>query len=362
MSVSGPAPSLLLGSRNQRSDIELTYPDGSAFIYRNFDDGYVRPDMWTGDSGLLFGPYPERYGMTWNWGVDNASQYNYNGGVNPTLTYHIDRGESVGTITDIKGGNSEDDFESNGIEIKARRQLYSWTDAGDSNNMANARTVLDLNLVVGLAWFPSTTQKTRRSAGQNLYRMTETYTYLDYYGSAAGGSYDALDVPYSGTYGSATDAGPIIPATPLSSSLHSSYQGTFVDSIAIESEFWHFRGLLGVELFMPLTHRLSIYASPQAVLELVDMDVERTENVTFINRSGTTRLVDSRTDNRHKTTIVPGILLTAGVDYLITENWFAGASIGWEQLFSDPSLHVGSDKVKYDLDGGEFSLYIGRQF
>ena len=362
MSVSGPAPSMLLGTHSQRTGVGLTYPNNGAFIPRKFDDGFVSPDVWTGDAGLLSDPNPERYGMTFNWGVKNASQYNYDGGINPTLTYHINRGESVGKVSDVKEGNSDDDYQVNGIEVKARHLLRSWVEDRGSNNMANARTVLDLNLVVGLAWFPSSTQRNRRSVGQDLYRMTETYTFSDYYGSAAGGSWGALDVPYSGTYGSATDAGPLILATPLSASLRSAYQGTFVDSIALESDFWHLRGVLGVELAMPLTDRLSIYASPQAVLEFIDIDVERTETVTFTDRSGARTTIASQTDKRHKTTVAPGVLLTAGADYRINDNWFAGASFGWEKLFSDPSVHVGSDKVKYDLDGGEFSLYIGRNF
>jgi outer membrane protein W len=60
--------------------------------------------------------------------------------------------------------------------------------------------------------------------------------------------------------------------------------------------------------------------------------------------------------------VYPGVLLTAGADYRVTENWYAGASVGYEWLFQDPYVHVGPDKVTYDLNGGEVSLYIGRYF
>ena len=58
----------------------------------------------------------------------------------------------------------------------------------------------------------------------------------------------------------------------------------------------------------------------------------------------------------------PGVLLTAGVDYRFSENWYAGASLGYEWLFQDPSVRVGPDKVTFDLNGGEMSLYVGRRF
>jgi outer membrane protein W len=60
--------------------------------------------------------------------------------------------------------------------------------------------------------------------------------------------------------------------------------------------------------------------------------------------------------------LYPGVLLTAGVDYRISENWYAGASLGYEWLFDDPSVRVGGYRVDYDLNGGEFSLYVGRHF
>ncbi|MEI8079799.1 MAG: hypothetical protein WCH61_09270 [bacterium] len=98
MTVRSPAPALSLGSgRALTGALGLTYPDNNALIARQFDDGYVRPDLWTGDLGVP----AERQGMTWNWGANNASQYNYDGGDHPTLTYHINRGEYAGAVYSI---------------------------------------------------------------------------------------------------------------------------------------------------------------------------------------------------------------------------------------------------------------------
>lgn len=356
MSVHGPAPALSLRSgRAAGGTPSLTYPDNNAVIPRDFDDGYVHPDLWTGDRGVP----AERQGKTWNWGADNPSQYDYNGGVNPTLTYHIDRGEYLGGSATATGGSSDDDLPSEGVEVKFTHLLRSWTKGGGATNEPTPKVTLDMNLVVGLAWFPGNKQTHRRSTGQNVYSLSETYSYPDYYGTAAGGSWPALNIPYAGNYGSVggTDAGPLIPATPDSSALVSAYMGTLRNNIEIESTVWRLRGEVGVEFVKPITDRLSVYAAPQLVLEFVDMSVDRTETATGPGGTSTTR-----SDSEHKMGLYPGVLLTAGADYRLSENWYAGASVGYEWLVEDPSVHVGPDKVEYDLNGGEFSLYVGRRF
>jgi len=355
MSVRGPAPMPSTGGRRSLSGAAgLTYPDNNAPIAREFDDGYVRPDLWTGDTGVP----ADRQGMTWNWGVDNAGQYNYDGGVHPTLTFHRDRGEAVGGAYSTTGGQSDDDFSSDGVEVKAMHLLRSWTKGGGTSNQPNAKVSLNMNLVVGLAWFPANKQTHRRAMEQDVYSLSETYTYLDYYGTEAGGSWPALDVPYSGSYGSVggTDAGPLIPAMPESATLDSAYLGKLRNNVEIESKLWRLRGEVGIAFEKPLTDRLTVYVAPQFVLEFVDMSVERDES----GSGGGT--ATSRSDSKHKMAVYPGVLLTAGADYRLSENWYAGASVGYEWLFEDPSVNVGPDRVKYDLNGGELSLYVGRSF
>lgn len=356
MSVKGPSIAPSAGGRPNLSGVGgLTYPGNSALTPRDFDDGYVHPDIWTGDGGVP----SERQGMTWNWGAQNASQYDYNGGNHPTLSYHLDRGESVGSAYNMNRGGSDDDFDAYGIEVKAKRLLHTWLrDDIDEDNLQPSDVMLEMSLVVGLAWFPSKTQNHRRSMGRSVYGMSETYTYLDYYGTTAGGSYPPLSVPYSGSYGQVggSDAGPLIPGSPESAVLNSTYLGTARNTVDIKSRMWRLRSEAGLEFAKPITKRLNVYVAPQFVLEFVDMDVDRYE------RSSGPGANYSRSQGKHKMAVHPGVLLTAGVDYNVSENWYAGASAGYEWLFQDPYVRVGADKVTYDLNGGEVSLYIGRRF
>ncbi len=359
LSVKGPA--LTMGTDGRRpmaSSMHLSYSDNNALMPREFDDGYVKPDLWTSDPGVV----AERQGMTWNWGAVNSSQYHYDGGNQPTLTFHRNRGEVVGAVRASDGESSDNDIPSDGIEIKARRNLYTWTRGGESNDVPKT-VVLDIDLVIGLAWFPKGgSQWHRRGIEQDVYRVSETYVYSDYYGSEAGGSWGPLSIPYAGEYGSVGgfDAGPLIPATPEQATLQKTYLGTRSKRVDIESEIWRLRAEIGTEFVLPLTDRFSLYAAPQFVLEYVDMDVERTE-INAYSRGGQ-RVTSSSSYSEHKSRIYPGILLTAGGDYRLSEYWYAGASIGYEWLFDDPSVHVGPDRIEYDLNGGEIILYIGRRF
>lgn len=359
MSVRGPSPTPQNGGRPFLSATPgLFYPNNTLYIPRTFDDGFVNPDLWTGDPSVPV----DRQGMTWFWGADNASQYNYDLGVNPTLTFTLDRGEYVdSSYTISSGGDSEDDMPTDGIEIITKRILYSWKRSGGTSNAPTEKVWLDMSLVLGMSWFPSAEQRNTRAMGQHVYGLSDSYTYLDYYGSIAGGSSPALIVPYSGTYGviGDPDAGPLIPGLPDSAAQNLTYLGSINNNIQVESKMWRLRSQVGLDFSLPLTERLSLFAAPQLVFEFVDMSVNRRETSSYTGIGGGTT---SQYNSKHKMGVYPGVLMTAGANFLITKNWYLGASVGYEFLFMDPSVKVGPDKVEYDLNGGELSLYIGCSF
>jgi len=366
MSVSGPAPSISagdlsfapLGGRAIRDGLPTaTYPDNSLLIPRTFDDGYVLPDLWTDDTGLLG---TDRYGMTWNWGVDSAGQYDYNNGVHPTLAFHISDQQVVMGNATVSGSTTDDDMPNNGVEIRFGRTLIEWDGNGPEDEASGAawwNTPASVDAVLGLAWFPEVDQRVARQAGRTVYNVTETYTYSDYYGANGEGP---LDVPWSGTY---DGSGSLIPATPSDWGYALDPLGTARDRVAVDSQLWHLRGAAGLALTKAVTPHWSVYVLPQAVLELVDMSATRRETLTYTDgQTGQTSTLASRADHKSGFAVVPGFLLTGGLDYRTDSGWYAGTSLGWEWLAEDPGLHVGPDRVRFDLDGGEFSLYVGRNF
>lgn len=362
MSVSGSTPSISagdlasapLGGRVIHDGLPAaTYPDNSLLISRTFDDGFVLLDRWTDDLALLGS---DRYGMTWNWGVDNASQYNYDGGVNPTLSFHLSDHQAVTGSTAVSG-QSDEDFSESGVEVRFGRTLVEW---GGGVDAAWWDTPTTLDAAVGLAWFPEADQCVTRQAVRGVYNVTETYVYSDYYGSSAGGSWGPLDVPSTGSF---DGPGALIPATPTSWSYALDQLGTARDQVGIESQLWHLRVTAGFALTKAITEHWSVYLMPQAILEIVSMSVTRHEALTYTDsQTGDTTTLASRTDHKKEYEVVPGFLLTGGLNYQIDAGWYAGASMGWEWLAEDPSLNVGSNRVSFDLDGGECSLYLGYLF
>ncbi len=369
MSVSGPAPSIsggallsVLGSRELvSSPNNLTYPDNTLLIPRLFDDGYVSPDIFTGDPGLL---NTERYHMTWNWGA-GASQYNFDGGVNPTLTYHLTTAEAVLGAETQSGGSTDNSMPTDGVEFKFSRRLYTWTNCNLNADgpLTWTNGVATLDLVLGVALFPKVCQHVSQQASLGAYAVDETYVYSDYYGA---NGYPPLTFPYAGTMGTfgGDPAGPLIPELPDQAyGALGSLLGTARDRITIDSEIWRLRGEAGLTLTKEISPRWSVYVSPQLALEFVSMSACRRETLTYTDaQGGGLTTIASRTDNNQKTTLIPGFLLTGGADCLVSENWFLGASLGWEWLARDPSLTVGNSHLRFALSGGECSIYCGRHF
>ena len=78
MSVDGPA--LSLPGDIYGPPLSSLPPDNIALLGdRTFADGYVRQDLWTASSTVP----PPYAGSTWNWGYDNAAQFNAE-----TLAFH----------------------------------------------------------------------------------------------------------------------------------------------------------------------------------------------------------------------------------------------------------------------------------
>lgn len=361
MKVSGPAPSLyrtLIPSRGTKwsgkpAPGTMLGPEAGLPTSWNYDDGYVFPDEQSGVTPGGDSDYPP---ATHYWHYQNAGQYN---GGNHTLTFHRDMGtRNVGDPSmTFSNDCDDDDLPRDGIELKVSRWLHTWTDYG-----------IDFDLVAGLAWFPdSETMRNSRAIEQKVVHVRNRYVYRDFFGSPEGGGWQpGLDnwYPFYGEYRTEDDApgdNPVIPLDYVSGS--SSTLGVVRDSVLVESEISRLRAELGLTLIKPFTSQLSAYVAPQFVLEFVEVDLDRYETVTYTDtRTGKTRIVGTRSDHEEETDVVPGFLLTAGMDYLFSEHWFVGASLGWEWLSHDVKVKVGSDTARFDLDGGEFNLYVGRTF
>ena len=345
MSVRGPAPSWYRRLVVPSAPSSAETPPGWNYI-----DGYVLPDD---QSDVRPGGDPNNPYSTHNWHYENPGQYS--GGEMPTVTFQ--RGQQGLQYAGSPTGKtvSDGDLPDDGFEIKLSRRMHTWT---------NINT--DLELVIGAAFFPDTHTMTHtRTTSQSLVGGSERHIYLDYFGTAAGGGWqptlDTYGPGYYGEFNTIPGDNPIIPLEPYRIESDSYGTALIQDTVRIEGNLQHIRGELGITLRKPLTSRLSAYVSPQFALEFVDVSVRRKETVT-ITQNGSKSVLASRTQKKDETDIIPGFLLTAGVDCMVTENWFVGGSVGWEWLADDVEVDVGPDTAVFDLDGGEYSIYLGRKF
>jgi hypothetical protein len=314
----------------------------------NFDDGYVFPDEESGErpGGDPANPYSTHY-----WHYTSADQYDAE---NHTLTFHRDMGMRTDGAPRSALGGIDENLPRNGINVSASRWLHTWEERN-----------VDLDLLVGLTWFPKTkTLRNTRSTDQNVVRENLAYTYFDFFGDRGWqpelGSYGYGAGGYWGEY-STLPGDTDNPILPLEYDVSDPTRGLVRDTARINGKIWRLRGEAGPTFTRPLTERLSLYLAPQFVLEYVKARVYRTETVTLYEE-GQSSLLGSRSHKNKTTRFVPGVLLSAGATYLISEHWHVGASVGYEWLSRDVSLSVGPDTVNFDLKGGECSLFLSRQF
>lgn len=356
MSVEGPAPSLykellLTGGskwRNAPAPGDMSGPQERLPLPSewNYDDGYVFRDEDPVQPGDTY------YGLTHYWHYEKAGQYDPK---NNTLKFTRDRGrEGSREEPTSEEEITDDSFPRDGIEIKANRWVHTWL-----------KWDVDMDLTFGVALFPKVDDiKNQRTTLIKAADIRETYTYVDYFATSAGGNWPPISDWYAqpgGYYGTyhLQDGQNDNPVIPLSFQRDAHYNPvTYRDTATIWADVWHIRGEVGPTFTRPLTKKLSAYVAPQFALELVNLDVRRRETVI---EDGQTVPVGSREDHEEKTLLAPGFLLTAGANYQINENWFVGASAGWEWLFREVEIHVGPDEAKFDLEGSELNVTVGRK-
>ena len=304
----------------------LAGTDGYTFM-----DGYVRRD-WYMDAPGASG---NNLTMTWNWYYENASQYN---AIDHTLAFHRETAVSA-------GGTDDKTFDAAGLEISARHQLLQFCG-------------LDLGVDLAADWFPSMQASQTRFASS----LFQTFYFSDPWGVLPGlaPGYQGPDYNYNNP-ATPGDAGnlnlwPIQYAPTIGNTLEQT-------RVTTQAELYRVRTAAGPTLSVPLTDKLSVYATPQFTLSLVHADVTRHSTTTSTDMgTGITTLLSSSDASDSKTAVLGGFLLAAGVDYQFAQDWYVGANIGHEWIPDGLSVNVGPDKTRLNLGGGQASIYVGTKF
>ena len=133
--------------------------------------------------------------------------------------------------------------------------------------------------------------------------------------------------------------------------------------VTTKAELYRVRAGLGPTLSVPVTDKLSLYATPQFTMSLVHVNVTRSQTTTATDiGTGDTSVLSSSEASNDKNAFLGGFLLAAGLDYQFAPNWVVGAYVGHEWIPQTLSVGVGSDRTSLNLGGGEASVYVGMKF
>ena len=314
---------------------------GSASAYgdRTYTDGYVRRDAGTGNSKSID---PK---ATWYWGYNNASQYN---STSNTLSFHS---TGTPTMSQDSGGSIADRQSASGVGLKlaAGRTLV---ETGKFKFEFSAGFEAAFGLENHL-------QTSNYSDSLKQVNATDTYDTAGITMPAAGykGTYD-------GPFASNSDQGsPVISNLPSSRNTQTvglGYTRSNLIKFDVTSDVYEI--WLGPRVAYQPISWLSLYANPKLGAAFVNMNAQRTEQLTATNAGGGSGVVQTWRDDvtKGEWTLIGGV--TAGANVQVTARVFIDLYAGYE--WSSDTLHLtaGPNTVTLNPGGYTAGAAVGYKF
>lgn len=306
-----------------------------------YSDGFVDPDSAS--------PVDN---MTWNWGYDNANQYDASG---KTLTFHrselSDLSSQSLSVFKNESASADDSFFGAGVGLTAARGLYR---RGAFNVAAcgAVRGVWNQNASISA----STYQEGLSSSSDS---STKNYDYV----------YDVSGVPmpgapYSGDYYGPGPQIPVSPSSVRSSSSAGSSAASFSAAnqidVDVASSLYSF--MLGPELRWNPYKRLALHLTPGFSINYLDFSADRKEVFTTTSADGSTQTLNNWSDSVNAGRWRLGLECSAGVDVDVYKGWTVGLFGGFDWQTQKAEVDVGPNTVSVDLSGYMAGVEFGKMF
>ena len=313
------------------TDAGVGIGNANAYGDRTYDNGYVR-----GDSSLGGGIVPN---TTWNWGYNNAGQYNAGAG---TLAYQksgIPRYSSLAN----GGGGLDNSMTGGGFQIMAGVPLKE-----------SGRWTVDLVFGFQGIWSDA---KLHENAG--YVNINDTYDVS----AIPSGSFPGAG--HHGTYGgpfdpAATPPYTIIPnqpasrtATPAAPALAGAQSGI---NFEINQGFYQLN--LGPQVGWKISKKLKLDVRPTVSMNIVDANVDRSETFMLGDGSG----AQTWKDSADKCDVLFGLGINGGIDWQLGKSWFIGVTGGYDWVMNKLNVQVGPNNVALDASGWTVGLNFGKNF
>jgi hypothetical protein len=313
------------------TDAGVRIGPADAYADRTYDNGYVGLAPSTGNPNAI------DPNTTWNWGYNaNSSLAQYDAAAG-TLSFNRQGIPRYSALTPGGPGGRDNMFGA-GLQLEAGFSLKQ-----------DPRWSLGLFFRFQAVWSEGDHRETAR-----LVDITDTY-------DVAGISSTAFtDLGHRGTYDgpfdpAATPPYTIIPNRPASRRVSPSTITPAAQSrIAFDVDQSLYTLSLGPQIGVKPTERLQLLATPTISINIVDVDVHRSETFAY---GTTTRQWSDRTGERQ---VYLGLGLTGGANLDLGKGWFIAAFGGYEWVMNDLNINIGPNRVSVDASGWVAALAVGK--
>ncbi len=293
--------------------------DASAYANRTYDNGYVNID-----SGTLGTPAGAQ-GVTWNWGYNNASQYQPAG---------------AGTLSFFKQGmpasSGSDNMLGTGLQLLAGmhlRQSDQWS--------------VDLTFGFQGTW----------GADGNLNQSIGGI--VDRYNVSAIPPASFPAPGFHGTYAGPFGNPPVLPSPQIPNQPMSRSSAT-VDTIAYGVDQSLYELSLGPQFSYSPNSWLKLNLRPTMSANILDVDVRRTE--VFMLPAALGGGGQSWSNQSGRRNVFLGFGVTGGADLDLGKGFFAGVFGGYEWVMERMNIPVGPNTVSVDASGFVAGAVFGKRF
>jgi len=301
--------------------------NATAYDDRFYDNGYAGKD-----SSLGGGIAPN---TTWNWGYSDPGQYNADSG---TLSFHK---QGVPRYPSLASGGIDDDILATGLQASLGVRVTR------SNR-------LQMHLLAGFQgiWGDTTVREQA-----SLVTVTDAYDVAGTVPFPSAGHRGAFDGPFDS---GATPPYTVIPNLPKSrSEAPFSAPSGAQSRIAFQVDQAIYVLSLSPQISFAPSSRLSLNLAPRISMNVIDVEVGRSETFMFADGTGTPRSFYDKADKR---SLRLGVGLTAGAEYDLGKGWLASVFGGYEWVPDKTTLAVGPNTVTLDAGGWVAGLQIGKNF
>lgn len=346
--VGGSSYAQQLGLHDPSAAGTLTPPGGvgspAAYADRTYDNGYVKLDPGTGNTTP-----PNDPNSTWNWGFNQAGQYN---AAAQTLTFQKQGPAGYTSLANSPVGGKDDELLGGGLQLR-----------GGVGLIKSDKWSLDIALGFQGIWGANS-----RMAATPYREGVRRITVTDTYDTSGIGAANFPSGGFHGTYLGPFDNPPVIPSPTLPnlpqsrSTTESALLSTSQADVSFEVRPNLYQFSLGPQLGYEASSSVKLSLRPTVSLNLVDAEVSRNEVFTQTPAGGGSAVIGRWSNHASSLDARFGVGVTGGVDLELGAGFYAGLFGGYEWVPEKVNLSVGPGMVSFNGSGYVAGAVVGKRF